>query len=112
MSKKRLVEVRLLDRLLDIVAEEGLVDRVKLEPTATLDEAGLTMDDLILIANKIEREFDRDLLHDEELESVQTVGGLLDLIATRITISSDALGESAPYAPDRSSKHLRQPDRE
>lgn len=84
MSKQRLVEVTLLDRLLDIIAEEGLVERVKLEPAATLGEVGLATDDLILIANKIEREFDRDLLHDEELESVQTVGGLLDLIATRI----------------------------
>lgn len=84
MSKQRLVEVTLLDRLLDIIAEEGLVERVKLEPAATLGEVGLTTDDLILIANKIEREFDRDLLHDEELESVQTVGGLLDLIVTRI----------------------------
>jgi acyl carrier protein len=84
MSKQRLVEITLLDRLIDIIAEEGLVDRVKLKPTATLDEIGLTTDDLILIANKIEREFDRDLLHDEELECAQTVGGLLDLIVTRI----------------------------
>jgi acyl carrier protein len=84
MSKQRLVEITLLDRLLDIIAEEGLVERVKLEPAATLDEVGLTTDDLILIANKIEREFDRDLLHDEELDCIQTVGGLLDLIVMRI----------------------------
>jgi acyl carrier protein len=85
MAKLRLAEAVLLDRLLDIIAEEGLVERVKLESTATLEEAGLTTDDLILIANKIEREFDRDLLHDEELERVHTVGGLLDLLVARIT---------------------------
>lgn len=84
MSKLTFAETALLDRLLDIIAEEGLVERVKLEPTATLDEVGLTKDDLILVANKIEREFDRDMLHDEELEHVHTVGGLLDLIVMRI----------------------------
>ena len=51
-------EASIIDRLL--IAEEGLVDRSKLEPNSNLSEIGVSADDLVLIGNAIEREFDRD----------------------------------------------------
>lgn len=77
-------EVGLVNRLLDIIAHEGLVDRGKLEPDARLDEIGVSADDLILIGHAIEREFDRDLLSDNEIEEVATVRELLSLISRRL----------------------------
>lgn len=41
-----------------------------------------------LIGSAIEREFDRDMLHDEALVQVRTVGELLDLMARRIASQS------------------------
>ena len=77
-------EASIVDRLLQIIAEEGLVDRSKLEPDARLDEIGVSADDLTLIGNAIERKFDRDMLGDDELHQCETVRQLLDLIGRRI----------------------------
>jgi acyl carrier protein len=92
----------ILDRLLQIIANEGLVDRAKLEPHANLEEIGVSADDLILIGNAIEREFDRDVLGDEELEKCVTVRELLKLVVDRITApdASVAAVASAPPGND------------
>lgn len=85
MAELSVEEVGILDRLLQIIADEGLVDRNKLLPQAQLDEIGVSADDLVLIGNAIEREFDRDILGDDELEKCVTVRQLLELCASRIS---------------------------
>ena len=59
----------LVARLLEIIAAEGLVKADLLEPHAVLEDLGLTFDDLTLIANAIEREFDCDMVHDDEMQA-------------------------------------------
>lgn len=76
------------ERLLQIIADEGLVDRSQLEPHARLDEIGVSADDLVLIGNAIEREFDRDILGGDELENCATVRELIELISKRISEQS------------------------
>lgn len=78
------------DHLLQIISEEGLVDRAKLELNARLDDIGISPDDIVLIGNAIEREFDRDILGDEELERCTTVQELLSFIGRRISNQGDA----------------------
>lgn len=85
MAELSVEEAGILDRLLQIIADEGLVDRNKLLPQAQLDEIGVSADDLVLIGNAIEREFDRDILGDDELEKCVTVRQLLELCASRIS---------------------------
>ncbi|MFA6965854.1 hypothetical protein [Bosea sp. (in: a-proteobacteria)] len=85
MAELSVEEAGILDRLLQIIADEGLVDRNKLLPQAQLDEIGVSADDLVLIGNAIEREFDRDILGDDELEKCVTVRQLLELFACRIS---------------------------
>ncbi|WP_156330134.1 hypothetical protein [Bosea vaviloviae] len=85
MAELSVEEAGILDRLLQIIADEGLVDRNKLLPQAQLDEIGVSADDLVLIGNAIEREFDRDILGDDELEKCVTVRQLLQLFASRIS---------------------------
>jgi acyl carrier protein len=77
-------EATILDRLLEIIAREGLVDRSLLVPEALLSDVGLNLDDLTLIGNAIEREFDRDMLGDNELDNVTTVRELIELVSIRI----------------------------
>jgi acyl carrier protein len=88
MAEVTVEEASIVDRLLQIIADEGLVDRGKLEPQANLEEIGATAGDLILIGNAIEREFDRDMLGDEELEKCVTVRELLELVVNRISASA------------------------
>lgn len=85
MIELNVEEADVVDRLLQIIADEGLVDRSKLEPHAQLDEIGVSADDLVLIGNAIEREFDRDILSDDEVEKCVTVRELVSLFAKRIS---------------------------
>lgn len=85
MAELNAREAELLARLLDIIAAEGLVDRAALSLDAGLEDINLTADDLILIGNAIEREFDSELSpNDTELHQVTTVRGLVELIARRV----------------------------
>jgi acyl carrier protein len=85
MAEFSAAEADIVDRLLQIIADEGLVDRSKLEPHARLDEIGVSADDVVLIGNAIEREFDRDILGDDELEKCVTVRELIEMIGRRIS---------------------------
>jgi len=88
MAELGVGEAGIIDRLLQIIADEGLVDRSKLEPQARLDVIGVSPDDLVLIGNAIEREFDRDILGDDALEKCATVQELLEIIGRRISEQS------------------------
>lgn len=85
MIKPRADGANLTSRLLQIIAEEGLVARDVLEPGASLCDIGVSETDLVLIGAAIEREFDVDILDDTELEQAKTVGELLLLITHRVT---------------------------
>lgn len=87
MSELNEAEAALVERLLDIIAREGLVDRAKLDMSADVEEVGLSQDDLTLVGNAIEREFDRDMLHDEALHACKSVRELVFLIAARVAQS-------------------------
>jgi hypothetical protein len=93
MSELNEAEAALVDRLLDIIAREGLVDRAKLDMSADVAEVGLSQDDLTLVGNAIEREFDRDMLHDDALHACRSVRELVTLIATRVAQSEGAIDE-------------------
>ena len=77
-------ETELVARLLEIIATEGLLRSELLEPTATIEEMGLTLDDLTLIGNAIEREFDCDTPSDEDMQACTTVRELVTLIAKKL----------------------------
>ncbi|MGO4171890.1 hypothetical protein [Bosea sp. TAF32] len=83
-------EAELIARLLEIIAREGLVKSELLEPHAAIDEIGLTLDDLTLIGNVIEREFDCDMVPDEEMQACKTVRELVMLIGLRLQAASRA----------------------
>jgi len=82
----------LVVRLLDIVAAEGLVKPDLLEPNAVLADVGLMLDDLTLIANAIEREFDCNMLPDDEMQACRTVQQLVMLMATRLRAAESGAG--------------------
>lgn len=85
MSTISVAEAELVEKLLEIISQEGLVDRARLAPDARIGDVGLSHDDLVLIGNAIEREFDRSMPPtDEELQQVETVHELVSLMGRRI----------------------------
>jgi acyl carrier protein len=68
--------------ILDIVAEEALVDRDKLTPDATLESLGIASLDIISIVFALEEKFGV-VLEQSDFEGVTTVGGLTDLIVSK-----------------------------
>ena len=77
-------EIGLVERLLEIIAVQGLVKLELLEPHAKVDDIGFTIDDLTLIGNAIEREYDCDMMPDEAMQRCKTVRELVELIGRRI----------------------------
>ncbi len=74
----------MVERLLEIIAVEGLVKPELLEPHAKVDDIGFTIDDLTLIGNAIEREYDCDMMPDEAMQRCKTVRELVEFMGRRI----------------------------
>jgi acyl carrier protein len=65
------------EKLLAIVSREGLIDRSKLLPEATLDSLGIASADVIVILMAIEEEFGVYVPVDGSLSDSRTVGEFL-----------------------------------
>lgn len=97
MSEISIDEARLVARLLEIIAAEGLVKPELLEPDAVIEEIGLSHDDLTLIGNAIEREFSCDLVADEEMQACNVIRELVALFVRRVRAArADAQEENPP----------------
>ena len=70
------------DVILDVVAEEALVDRAKLTPEATLESLGIASLDIISIVFALEDRFGV-VLEQSEFENINTVSALVDLIMSK-----------------------------
>jgi acyl carrier protein len=68
------------DDILEVVAQEALVDRAKLTPDATLESLGIASLDIISIVFAFEDRFGV-VLEQAEFEHVRTVADLVALIA-------------------------------
>lgn len=62
------------ERLLAIVSREGLIDRSKLSPDATLESLGIASADVIVILMAVEEEFGAYIPVDGTLSDARTVG--------------------------------------
>lgn len=84
MDHARLEGGALREKLLDIVAEEGMVDRAALVDDAELDALGIKSADFVLVLMAIESEFGVYLSVDGELSEARTVGAMLDVVVRQI----------------------------
>ena len=71
--------------ILDIIADEALVDRAKLTPEATLESLGIASLDIISIVFALEEKFGL-VLEQTDLEGVQSLGQLVELILARARV--------------------------
>lgn len=77
------------DAILDVVAQEALIERAKLIPDATLESLGIASLDIISIVFALEDRFGI-VLEQSEFENVRTVGALVALIAGKTTAEPEA----------------------
>ncbi len=71
--------------LLDIVAEEAMVDRAILTPEAQLENLDIASADFVMILMAIEENFGIYISVDNELADLKTVQDLLTLATKKIT---------------------------
>jgi acyl carrier protein len=71
--------------VLDVIAEEALVDRAKLVPEATLESLGIASLDVISIVFALEEKFGV-VLEQSDFESVESLGQMVDVILDRASI--------------------------
>jgi acyl carrier protein len=81
------------DSILDVIAEESLVERSALTPDATLESLGIQSLDIISIVFALEDKFGI-VLEQSEFEGVTTVKQLVDIIE----VKANAVSESGPAA--------------
>ena len=70
--------------LLDLVAEEAMVDRSVLSADAKLEELDIASADFVMILMAIEEKFDVYISVDSEMSEMKTVQDLLDLATKKI----------------------------
>ncbi len=77
-------KTELVDRILDIVASEGMIERDRVAPEVVLDSLNVASADLMMILMAIEEEFGVYIPVNESLSEAKTVGELIDAIAVHI----------------------------
>lgn len=76
--------------LLDIVAEEAMVDRAILVPSARLADLDIASADFVMILMAIEEKYGAYISVDNELAELETVQDLLTLAAKKIAEDQSA----------------------
>ncbi|HEX4179947.1 MAG TPA: phosphopantetheine-binding protein [Caulobacteraceae bacterium] len=71
--------------VLDLIAEEALVDRAKLVSEATLESLGIASLDVISIVFALEEKFGV-VLEQTDFEGVESLGQMVDVILDRASI--------------------------
>ncbi|HTX51202.1 MAG TPA: phosphopantetheine-binding protein [Caulobacteraceae bacterium] len=77
------------DELIDIIAEEALMDRAKLVPTATLENIGLDSVDLVSVVFAIEEKYGIEIAEDA-FTRTDTLGDVLTKIDAMIDAKAAA----------------------
>jgi acyl carrier protein len=86
------------DNVLDVIAEESLVERSALTPDATLESLGIQSLDIISIVFALEDKFGI-VLEQSEFEGVTTVDQLVTIIVNKANAAGAAsAGQAAPAA--------------
>jgi acyl carrier protein len=86
------------DNVLDVIAEESLVERSTLTPDATLESLGIQSLDIISIVFALEDKFGI-VLEQSEFEGVTTVDQLVEIIVNKANAAGAApTGQAAPAA--------------
>jgi acyl carrier protein len=73
-----------LEKLLDLIAKEGMIDRAKLTMDATLESLGVKSPDLLVVLMAVEEQFGVYIPVDDSLSDARTLGDLVNALASHL----------------------------
>ena len=73
-----------LNRLLDLIAKEGMVDRAALTLDSTLESLGMKSSDLLIVLMAVEEQFGIYVPIDDTLSEARTLGDLIAALAVHL----------------------------
>lgn len=75
---------KLFEEIIDTISKEGMVDREKVTPEATIESLDLKSIDIVMILTAIEEKFDVYIPMDGAFQDAKTVQDLVDALAAHI----------------------------
>jgi acyl carrier protein len=88
-------KAQLVEDIIEVIVKEGMVDRDKVRPDATIESLDLKSIDIVMILTAIEEKFDVYIPMDGSFQDAKDVQGLIDAIAVHILKEKDKKEESA-----------------
>ena len=83
-SSETLNHDQLVEQIIDTIATEGMIDREKVKPDATIESLDLKSIDIVMILTAIEDKFDVYIPMDGPFHDARDVKSLIDAIANYI----------------------------
>jgi acyl carrier protein len=77
-------KVKLVDEIIDVIAAEGMVDKTKITPDATIESLDLKSVDIVMILTALEEKFNVYIPMDGSLQEAKDVKSLIDALADHI----------------------------
>jgi acyl carrier protein len=77
-------KAKLIDEIIDVIAAEGMVDRAKVTPDATIESLDLKSVDIVMILTALEEKFNVYIPMDGNLQDAKDVKSLIEAIADYI----------------------------
>lgn len=74
-------KAKLVDEIIEVIASEGMIDRTKVTPDATIESLGLKSVDIVMILTALEDKFNVYIPMDGALQDAKDVASLIDAIA-------------------------------
>lgn len=77
-------KAQMTNELIDLICKEGMIDRAKVTPDATVESLDLKSIDLVMILTAIEEKFDIYIPMDGAFHEAKTVQELIDSLSAYI----------------------------
>lgn len=75
---------KLVEEIIDVIAAEGMIDRTKITPDATIESLDLKSVDIVMILTALEEKFNVYIPMDGSLQEAKDVKSLIEAIAEHI----------------------------
>jgi acyl carrier protein len=76
---------KLVEEIIEVIATEGMIDRAKVTPDATIESLDLKSVDIVMILTALEEKFNVYIPMDGSLQDAKDVKSLIEAIADHIT---------------------------
>ncbi len=85
MEAKIPEQTGLVDQIVDVIVTEGMIERDKVKPDATIESLGLKSIDIVMILTALEEKFDVYIPMDGPFHEAKDVKSLIDAMAAYIS---------------------------